>query len=250
MDEYYKKIDKSFFKYGLTIPNDYVYIFLKGIPIDLGKSRDVIIRFKEIDYDCKLNHVNRKKANSVYQLRWDTNSDLLSELKKEFIQTYFAIESQNYTAKKQDKYYVTKLMGGNQEVTIFKPVDGIIILLETYIKIETPYDNIFKEMVDQNIFGWMSKEKQSQIITKSSRWINKEELYKYEEICYVVYYLIDDEKKEIYIGSAKRLGDRVKPDRKEIPGWNKFRYEIIHPLFHEHLRATPHNSKYADAIPG
>jgi hypothetical protein len=46
----------------------------------------------------------------------------------------------------------------------------------------------------------------------------------------------DGNKKEIYIGSATRLGDRVKPNRHEIPGWNKFRYEIVSPEYHAFLR--------------
>jgi hypothetical protein len=45
------------------------------------------------------------------------------------------------------------LLGGNQEVVIFRPIDTYKIELETFIKIETPYDNIFKRFVEENIFG-------------------------------------------------------------------------------------------------
>ena len=62
------------------------------------------------------------------------------------------------------------------------------------------------------------------------------ELYKDEESPYVVYYLADTINKEIYIGSATRLGDRVKPSINEIPGWTVFRYEILHPKYLELLR--------------
>jgi hypothetical protein len=68
------------------------------------------------------------------------------------------------------------------------------------------------------------------------------ELYKHENVNYVVYYLIDDTNKQIYIGSAIRLGDRVKPNRPEIPNWNKFRYEIIHPKYHDMLREIEYHS--------
>jgi hypothetical protein len=33
-----------------------------------------------------------------------------------------------------------------------------------------------------------------------------------------------------------RLGDRVKVGRPEIPGWNMFKYDIIHPKYHHLLR--------------
>ena len=45
-----------------------------------------------------------------------------------------------------------------------------------------------------------------------------------------------NENKEIYIGSANKLGDRVKEGRKEIPNWTKFKYDIIHPKYHHLIR--------------
>ncbi len=243
MREYYKKIDKSFFLYGITIPNAYVEDFLFDEPILLGTSREVKVIFKKKEYIAKLSHVNRRGASPVYQLRWDSNKELLSSLKQEFIQTYFAIESQKFEAKAKQQYHVTHLLGGSQEVVIFKLQDKNHILLETFIKIQTPYDNIFKRFVEENVFGWLSNANfNSRFITKSTKWMNIDELYKHEDINYVVYYLVDEVNKQIYIGSATRLGDRVKPNRPEIPGWNKFRYEIIHPNYHNDLREIEYHS--------
>ena len=241
MKDYYKKIDKSFFKYGITIPKDYHSSFLFDEPIELGSSRKLIIWFKKNQFHAKISHVNRKNA-PVYQIRWDGNIALLNELKEEFIQTYIAIESQNYQSKRNEKYYITKLMGGNQEVVIFKPKSKNEVTLETFIKIETAYDELFKKMVERNVFGWLSDIKRKSIITKSTKWINLKDLKKHEEVPYVVYYLVDELNKEIYIGSAKRLGDRVKVGRSEIPNWNKFRYEILHPDSHELLREIEYHS--------
>lgn len=243
MREYYKKIDKSFFKHGITIPNNHVEDFIFDSPVPLGASRDVTIIWKKKEYFARLSNVNRKGANSVYQLRWDQSKELLSSLKQEFIQSYFAIESQNFEAKEKQEYYITHLLGGSQEVVIFKPIDINHILLETFIKIETPYDNIFKRLVEENVFGWLSNTTfENTFITKSTKWMDISELYKHENVNYVVYYLIDDTNKQIYIGSAIRLGDRVKPNRSEIPDWNKFRYEIIHPKYHNMLREIEYHS--------
>ena len=243
MREYYKKIDKSFFKHGITIPNNHVEDFIFDSPVPLGTSRDVTIIWKKKEYFARLSNVNRKGANSVYQLRWDQSKELLSSLKQEFIQSYFAIESQNFEAKEKQEYYITHLLGGSQEVVIFKPIDINHILLETFIKIETPYDNIFKRLVEENVFGWLSNTTfENSFITKSTKWMDISELYKHENVNYVVYYLIDDTNKQIYIGSAIRLGDRVKPNRPEIPNWNKFRYEIIHPKYHNMLREIEYHS--------
>jgi len=236
MKDYYKKIDKSLFKYGISITKEYIESFCAGLPIEKGKSREVNLHFKGVAYKGKLWHMNRKAASSIYHLRWDNNSELQNELKEEFIQSYIAIESENYKAKSKNKYYVTDLLGGNQEVLIFKPKDIGNIELETFIKIETPYDELFKRLVRNNVFGWMSKDNYMNMISKSTKWIDLSDLPKHMDESYVVYYLIDDVAKEIYIGSAIRLGDRVKIGRSEIPGWNKFRYEILHPSAHAYLR--------------
>ena len=187
--EYYKKIDKSIFKYGATIPKKYVEGFIFNRPIDLGKSRKVCLVWKKKTYEAAIYHINRKNANPVLQLRWDNNEELIVALKKEFIQTYFAIESQNYEARSKGKYYVTHLLGGNQEVLIFRPKSREEIELETYIKIETPYDNLFKRLVDENVFGWLTSEGQDDLITKSTPWYDKKDLYKHEDSNHVVYYL-------------------------------------------------------------
>lgn len=244
--EYYKKIDKSFFKYGITIPKEFETAFCNGQNVPFGSSIEVSIKFKSKKYKEKICYVNRKNASPVYQLRWDGDNDLLRELKTEFIQSYFAIESADQTAKENDEYYVTSLLGGNQEVVIFD-IKKDYIELKTFIKISTPYDKIFKQLIENNVFGWLSRIDQNQMITKRTKWIDIKDLKKHENFNYVIYYLIDEKNKEIYIGSAKTLGDRVKPGRHEIPGWNKFYYEMVHPNYHNLLREIEYHSIMAFA---
>lgn len=239
MREYYKKIDKSFFDGKVTIPNDYIKCFVEMSEFDHSTSRKISIRFKNRLYEGKYCFVHQKNGRLVLQISYE--NDLINNLKQEFIQTHFAIESQKLLNTKDSKFQ-TKLLGGNQEVVIFKYIDFSTIEFKTFIKIETSYDNIFKNLVEQNVFGWLSKENTSQIITKYYDWKNIDDLYKYVDTPYVVYYLIDERNKEIYIGSAKRLGDRVKPNRPEIPNWNKFMFEIIHPTFHPYLKEIEYHS--------
>ena len=93
MEKYYKKIDKSIFKYGVTIPKEYEEMFLKGHLLKVGDGRNIKILFKGNEYNARIINVNRKKTTNVYQIRWDSSSELINELKKEFIQSYFAIMS-------------------------------------------------------------------------------------------------------------------------------------------------------------
>lgn len=240
--EYHKKVDKSFFKYGITITKKYESLFLMGQAIELGTSRPITLKWGSKKYQAKISYVNIKNKKPVYQLRWDNSPELQTALKQEFIQSYIAIVSQNFVAKSEEKYYVTKLTGGNQEVMIFEPLSVNEIKISTFIKVETPYAELFKKLIDENVFGWLSKDNNKQMITKYTRWFDSNKLSEHEDVPFVVYYLQDEVNKQIYIGSAKRLGDRVKLNRQEIPNWNKFRYEIIHPKFHYQIKEIEYHS--------
>jgi hypothetical protein len=240
--EYYKKIDKSFLNGAMTIPNKYIDLFLQKQDIPLGTSRNIYLKFKGKEYQVRINNVKLTRGSSYYSLLWDNNNELMTELKKEFIQSYFAIESSKYNQKISGKHFITSLIGGNTEVIIFRAFDDIHFELETFIKITTPYDNMFKKLIDNNIFGWLSKPNKEYLYIKTTKWFNKTELNNHVDQIYVVYYLIDEIKKELYIGSATKLGNRVVIGRKEIPGWNKFKYDIIDPKYHHLLVRIEHHT--------
>ena len=82
----------------------------------------------------------------------------------------------------------------------------------------------------------------SKMITASSKWLPISDIKKYSETPYVIYYLVDEAKKQIYIGSAKRLGDRVKAGRVEILGWNKFRFEKLHKNYYKDIQNVEYHS--------
>lgn len=236
--EYYKKIDKSTFDGKITIPREYESYFINSDEEQWGSSRKISLKFKGKVYSGKYSFVLQSSGRKVFQIFMDKS--LVQTLKKEFIQSYFAIESQKIL-KKEGKFH-TELIGGNQEVLIFKPLNNETVELLTFIKVQTAYDNLFKHFVDSNVFGWLSKEKNNQIVTKYTKWFESSEINKHFEQNHVVYYLLDENKKEIYIGSAKKLGDRVKLGRKEIPGWNKFMYAIIHPDYHKDLKEIEYHT--------
>jgi hypothetical protein len=240
MNEYYKKIDKSFFDGLTTVPKEYVECFADRSEFDKYTSRDITVIYKKKSYIGKLCFVHQKSGRNVLQIQFNQR-ELLNILKQDFIQTYFAIQSQKML-NPSDKKFKTSILGGNQEVVIFKLLNRSIIELIPFIRIETPYDNVFKNLVERNVFGWISKEENTQMIYKYSGWESINNLNKYADTPFVIYYLIDEDNKELYIGSAKRLGDRVKPGRHEIPNWNKFMFEIVHPDYHHCLKEIEYHS--------
>lgn len=241
MQPYYFKINKTFFKSGITLPPDRVKDFTFGNGIPLGTMREVKIIWKGKEYRAILRHAQQERG-SYHALRLDRDPELSSELKKEFIQTYIAAFSQEMKHS-GEKRHVTKLAGGSQEVVIIKPVTEDRIEMETFIKVETQYDELFKRMIDRNAFwSLISPNKADSFIQDSTEWLDLSKLKDHKGSIYVVYYLLDESEKKLYIGSAETLGDRVKPGRSEIPNWNKFRYDTIKSEHHSELRAIEYYS--------
>jgi predicted GIY-YIG superfamily endonuclease len=229
MWEYYKKIDLSCFKSGLTVPKEYEKWLIDNIDINLGNSKKITFRFKNHDYDAVLNYVNRKD-NPYFQFRWD-NKDFMTILRKEFIYSYVILMG-NETNKNRNKI----IKYHSKEVLKIRATDINIYELEIFIKQETPFDNIFIRLVDEDFFGWLSSNDNDHLIVQTTEWLDISLLPLHQNAPFVIYYLVDEKNKLIYIGSANRLGDRVVPNRHEIPNWNKFRYTVIHPGYKNLLR--------------
>lgn len=238
-NELAKKVDKSILMGSrFTIPQENLGMFLQGEDILPGKNRDIKIIFRKKEYSGVIRHVNQKKSNKVYQVQWHQDKKLQLELKKEFVQSYIAIMSDIYQKKiTSNKRYRTNLAGGEQEVIKIIEID------KNKFEIKSPYSNLFQKLIENNVFAWIDQnEEETKMITKETEWHDISELKNHEDERYVIYYLLDDKNKKIYIGSSKRLGDRVRPGRKEIPNWNKFRYEILNPNYYSMLKEIEYHS--------
>jgi hypothetical protein len=80
--------------------------------------------------------------------------------------------------------------------------------------------------------------------SKPGIWHFKKDLKKHENEKNVIYYLINTKTtpKKLYIGSAKRLGNRLRGKRPEIPDWNKFHYDVLKPEFSGFLQRIEYYS--------
>lgn len=182
--EYYKKIDKSFFDGRITIPKDYVDYFENLTSIGNRTSNKI-----KIKYTGKLCFVHQKSNRLVLQIAY--YNDFCKILKQDFIQTFFAIESQKLI--KEDKKFKTSLLGGNQEIIKIEVKNKELIEFSPFVQINTPYDNLFRKFVELNFFGFLSNENQKDsFIIKNSNWIDIENLCEHVDVNYVVYYLLDE----------------------------------------------------------
>ena len=81
--EYYKKVDKSMFRYGVTLPNKIIKEFTYDNIPEAGTSRHVSLHWKKKrkKYDTSLLYVKRSRGQNILQLRWDHNDELKLTLK-------------------------------------------------------------------------------------------------------------------------------------------------------------------------
>lgn len=232
MGTYCVKINKTMLENGkITIANDEIDALIDVTKWKIGHVEQVRLKFNNNIYDGKISYRGRNKGNPYYQLSY--YKDLNKALKKEFIHTFLAIKTEEIPYDENRDYYITTDVI-NREVLQLKSNKNGLIEMIPFLKIKTEYDEFFKKIIQWNVLDLEQSETNEiveDIIQYSSEWIPIEKLSNHKEVKNVVYYLLDDSNKEIYIGCCDELGKRVKPKRKEIPGWNMFKYEIIKPKY-------------------
>ncbi len=221
-------------EWGVTFPREYMKDFEGGVPVELGHGRPVYIIWDKKKYIARLSYVNRKKYKPVLQLRWDSNRELLSRLRKTFIQSYVISKSQKELFdidKKGKKTFRSRFL---QEALKIRPISYKQIEFEVFIKIETEWNRLFERLAEENVFGWLFDKDKKYLISKSVNWHSARIFSEHANAINVIYYLANTKKKLLYIGKAENLGRRVKPGRKHqnMPGdWDKFRYDIVKPEY-------------------
>jgi len=220
--------------WGFTIPKYYAKDFEAGSLVKAGTSRKIQLIWDNKKYDVKLCHVKRTNYPSVYQMRWDNNTEFLNKLRKTFIQSYIILKSQKelFDVKKEgSKHFRTK---EHQEAMLFYPIDSKTIKAEVFIKIENEWNTLFRRLTEENVFGWLFSKDKKYLISRSTNWMKVKEFKKHINAINVIYYLANTKKKLLYIGKANTLGKRVKSgrDHQNMSGdWDLFKYDIIKPEF-------------------
>jgi hypothetical protein len=80
--------------------------------VTLGGSREIKIIWDKKEYLARLSHVNIKASKPVYQIRRDSNKELLTKIRKTFIQSYTILKSQKELFNKENekgKHFRTNL---------------------------------------------------------------------------------------------------------------------------------------------
>jgi hypothetical protein len=235
--EYYKKVDRSMMDWGITFPVEIADYFRKNRKdIKLGRGNSIEVVWDKKRYILQIRNIDRKLGN-VWQLRWDSNREFLKKIRRTFIQSYVVLKSQREKFGLGDtvgKHFRTNLLGGQQEVLLFKILTPKIIECEVFIQIKNDLNPLFERLADENVFGWLFNKERPYLIAESKSWMSVKEFKKHGGVNNVIYYLANTKKKLIYIGKAENLGRRVKTNKTHqgMPiGWDKFRYDILRPEY-------------------
>ncbi len=98
------------------------------------------------------------------------------------------------------------------------------------------FEYLYKKIADSTILERIQLElqgKATRII--GSGWKTKAELEEIPDAKNVIYYLLDELNRQIYVGKANSLKARLSANRREIPGWTHFRYDQLPDVFSPYL---------------
>jgi len=235
---YFVKPAKTFFYWGWTIPKEHYDDLKKFFDLNrrVKKSTEIVIKFKNKKYSAKINYTrinNTRKykrerlypERDVLRIQYDNEYDLIRELKKSFTYSFVT----NFQKRK------TKL----SELISFVHEGDNVFKIKPYVRQETEYDDMFREMIDRGLFSFIDsknkkKVKDSIFLKYDERWHDISELKEFQNRYNVIYLLHHSEDKHVYVGQAKDFKNRViKGKGREglAKDWDKFMCFELNPDF-------------------
>lgn len=220
----------TFFYWGFTLPGRNAREFARHYGFRKGqqlKDIELVIDKKKYPAKLRLVRIRTKKfpARDVVQIYYNTKYETLKALRKLFIYSYAATINKTRPAIKE----LFELQHASKDVFIVKP----------FARQKTEFEGMLRFLEDKNIFDYWKKarkgkEPNSFFIDYSRKWLSVKELRANENRINVIYVLFHSKKKQLYVGKANRLGDRVKAGVGRIgldADWDKFIYFEIDPEF-------------------
>ena len=227
-----KKVDSSLFRKAHTpIPNWCAKIWeiakafgkntLTTSPISQTK-----IEFNKKVYDGWVTYSFNK--DTTYQLF--LSKDFVECLKDVFIMSY--MRSLEQRLRKDKKEYKERDI--EQEVPFWEFLDIEFDVKNKLFICKAHYTQkpIFPELFRQLVRSHILKDMENQLLDKGAfkfikeNWRTKDEAKTFLERNNIIYYLLDTQKKHLYIGEGEHSG-RIFQPHTEIPKWDHFRVDCL-----------------------
>jgi hypothetical protein len=240
LDSFYVIPGYTFFYWGFTLPKKHYDEFIGFFNFSDDKLVDKItlkIDGKKYPAKVRMARINNKgtmkgRSNVKYpereviQIFWDKEYETLKALRKFFIYSYASTIDKS---KPKLKEVMELLHVKNNEFRI-----------KSISRQETDFDSMLRFMEDKNLFGFWREEisnkkrKRNIFVDYSRKWIPASKVKDYSNRNHIIYLLYHSEKKQLYVGKANIMGDRVQQGKGRIgldKDWDKFMFFEIHPEF-------------------
>ena len=239
IDSFYVIPGYTFFYWGFTLPKKFYPDYIDHFKFDESNlNADIFLMIKGRKFPAKIrmariNNKGKSKSRSdvkypernVIQVFYDREYNTLKALRKLFIYSYAST--------------IDKSKPKLKETLEFIHVKENIFRIKVISQQETDFDEMFRFLEDKNLLKfWKDKDKKKKreniILDYSRKWLNSSEMSKANNknrnnVIYILYHSIN---KNVYIGKADVLGQRVKKGEGRIglkKDWDKFMwFEINH----------------------
>ena len=250
IDSFYVIPGYTFFYWGFTLPKKFYPDYIDHFKFDesnLNADIFLIIRGRKFPAKIRMARINNKgksKSRSdvkypernVIQVFYDREYNTLKALRKLFIYSYAST--------------IDKSKPKLKEALEFIHVKENIFRIKVISQQETDFDEMFRFLEDKNLLKfWKDKDKKKKreniILDYSRKWLNASEMSKANNknrnnVIYILYHSIN---KNVYVGKADVLGQRVKKGEGRIglkKDWDKLMWFEINPDYNMFLEELEH----------
>ena len=250
IDSFYVIPGYTFFYWGFTLPKKFYPDYIHHFKFDESNlNADIFLMIKGRKFPAKIrmariNNKGKSKSRSdvrypernVIQVFYDREYNTLKALRKLFIYSYAST--------------IDKSKPKLKETLEFIHVKENIFRIKVISQQETDFDEMFRFLEDKNLLKfWKDKDKKKKreniILDYSRKWLNSSEMSKANNknrnnVIYILYHSIN---KNVYVGKADVLGQRVKIGEGRIglkKDWDKFMWFEINPDYNMFLEELEH----------
>lgn len=220
----------TFFYWGFTIPKRRYQEYTSFFGIGTEKLVTPLkLQIGGHEYKAKIRVARITTARfpnrNVVQIYYENEAETLKALRKLFIYSYAST--------------INKTKSNLKELMELSHLGGNLFKVSAISKQKTDFDEMFNFLEDKNLFDyWKSYKKEGKaesfFVDFSRKWIDVNELDSYRNRNNVIYLLYHSKNKQLYVGKANKLEDRVKEGRGRIglaDDWDKFMFFEINPEY-------------------
>jgi len=222
-----KKVDSTLLKTSETPIPDWLFSVWSISNLNISPKIDVSIKFENKIYSGKLRWSHKNKG-----LRLQFDNKLRDLLKDEFLMTYMRSLEHDIRKKLNKDQHNLEI---EQQVPFWEFLDiEFDVKTKTFYfynhySVKADFEYLYRAIKETQLLRRIEEkydQKKRGKINKSD-WKKKSNLNKSLDKKNVIYYLLDENKKELYIGETQSLKQRLGKFRKEIPTWTHYRFDEL-----------------------